>query len=469
MVVLRRVGLQSAAVALLVLVASLHAAPRPALAQRGDEPPAALMLVMDSSGSMNGAVGRGGGTKLAAAKDALRAVVSELPDGVPTGLTVYGHRRPNDAPRARGCRDVEVVVPVAPLNRKRMTAAIQRYDASGYTPIGASLRRAADALPAAGARTIVLVSDGVDTCAPPAPCDVARRLVRQGIELTVETIGFQVDRRARRQLQCIAKVTGGQYRDADDAGSLANELVAVTARAVRDYETAGRRVEGGASYQEAPVLEAGTYSDTILAQEQLWYAVELAEGQALHAASTLVIGEGDFGGIGALYEIQLVGPLLEEMCCEKERGYEVNIGVAGNSGQRTVSIAARSEVVGAEGSNAEEAGTYYVRLTADGDGSGEYPVELTVDVVGGQAPQPTPSPTAPATDQQATATATPTPSPTPTPVATATGQQDLPTPIAAPGEEDSDALLIAVIALLALLVLALGAAVVVLWRRQDMF
>jgi Ca-activated chloride channel family protein len=104
---------------------------RPAFGQSGEEPPAALMLVMDSSGSMNGNVG-GGGTKLDAAKDALRAVVDELPDGLPTGLTVYGHTQPNDAPRDLGCGDVEVVVPVVPLDRQRMVSTIDGYDASGF-------------------------------------------------------------------------------------------------------------------------------------------------------------------------------------------------------------------------------------------------------------------------------------------------------------------------------------------------
>jgi Ca-activated chloride channel family protein len=53
------------------------------------------------------------------------------------------------------------------------------------TPIGESLRQAAAALPADGPRAIGLVSDGIDTCAPPEPCDVAGELAGAGVELAV--------------------------------------------------------------------------------------------------------------------------------------------------------------------------------------------------------------------------------------------------------------------------------------------
>ncbi|MGW3467377.1 hypothetical protein ACWDKQ_02650 [Saccharopolyspora sp. NPDC000995] len=38
------------------------------------------------------------------------------------------------------------------------------------------LRAAAEALPEEVLRSITLISDGLDTCAPPDPCEVAREL-----------------------------------------------------------------------------------------------------------------------------------------------------------------------------------------------------------------------------------------------------------------------------------------------------
>jgi len=105
------------------------------------------------------------------------------------------------------------LAPVAPLDPTALTNQIHNITASGYTPIGNALKAAADALPHEGPRSIVLVSDGEDTCAPPTPCDVARDLHQQGIDLTVHTVGFKVDATARDQLTCIAQETGGTYSD----------------------------------------------------------------------------------------------------------------------------------------------------------------------------------------------------------------------------------------------------------------
>src|SRR5690606_40031567 len=101
---------------------------------------------------------------------------------------------------------------------------VDGLQASGFTPIGRSLQAAVDDLPPEGRRTVVLVSDGIDTCAPPRACDVARQIVADGVELRVEAVGFQVDAAAAEELRCIAEATGGTYRPADDAADLAREL-----------------------------------------------------------------------------------------------------------------------------------------------------------------------------------------------------------------------------------------------------
>ena len=106
--------------------------------------------------------------------------------------------------------------------------------ARGRTPIAYALEQAANDLGSGASRTIVLVSDGKDTCQPPSPCSVAQRVAKGGVEMRIQAIGFNVDPEARAELECIASAGGGVYRDATDAESLRDELRALDhARAAR--------------------------------------------------------------------------------------------------------------------------------------------------------------------------------------------------------------------------------------------
>jgi Ca-activated chloride channel family protein len=88
-----------------------------------------------------------------------------------------------------------------------------------------SLRAAADALRTSENKaTVVLVSDGIETCHPD-PCAVAAELKKAGVGFTAHVIGFDVaDPAAKSQLQCIARATGGVYLDARNADDLAKAL-----------------------------------------------------------------------------------------------------------------------------------------------------------------------------------------------------------------------------------------------------
>lgn len=239
----------------------------PGVAAQEKETEGSLLLIMDASGSMK-EKSPAGGTRLDEAKRAFRKVVSELPEDARVGFRVYGHRVPQ-SDKSGSCRDTESVVPVGPLDRGAMNAAIDRYDAKGYTPMGYSLRQGAKDLPSEGKRTIVLVCDGKDTCAPPPPCDVARDLESEGVDLTVETVGFVTDRKASEQLRCIADSTGGEYRDADNASELADSLVQLSTRAMRTANIEGEKVKGAGAADDAPALEPGTYRDIIVSGESV--------------------------------------------------------------------------------------------------------------------------------------------------------------------------------------------------------
>lgn len=208
-----------------VLAGALALLAVPSAASTQDAVP--LLVVLDASGSML-EPDADGERRIAAAKTAVLTVVRELPDGTPLGLRVFGSSAAQRADRS-SCSDSRLLLPVAALDRAEVSRAVRSVRARGWTPIGYALRRAAEDLrrSAEGVGTVVLVSDGVDECYPrygPEPCEVARALAGGEIRLTVHTVGLAVDRRARKQLGCIAEATGGRYSDADDADSLASAL-----------------------------------------------------------------------------------------------------------------------------------------------------------------------------------------------------------------------------------------------------
>lgn len=259
----------------------------------GDEdggPQAPLVLVMDASGSMETTDGEGR-TLLDGAKDALGEVIAALPDGTPTGLLVYGHRVPN-TDEVNGCRDTELIHPVEPLDRQALLAAVDGFEAKGFTPIGRALEEAAAALPPEGTRSIVLVSDGEDTCTPPDPCEVAEDLRADGIDLVINTVGFALgeDDAARTQLQCIAEAGGGEFRDAADAGELAESLADVSVRDAREPQLEGTVLEGAPLPRDAATGEVDTsYTDTHLANEANFYRFEIEPGTEV-TAEVIVTG-----------------------------------------------------------------------------------------------------------------------------------------------------------------------------------
>ncbi|RZS43467.1 Ca-activated chloride channel family protein [Herbihabitans rhizosphaerae] len=259
----------------------------PAGAEQQAQEYAPTMLVLDASGSMKQADPTRG-TKMEAAKHAVRSFVTGAPNESKVGLTVYGTGTgSSDAEKAAGCQDVRVLRGADTIDKPALTAAVDGIQPSGYTPIGTSLRKAAEALPKQGPRSIVLVSDGEDTCAPPDPCEVARELNQQGAKIVMHAIGFGVDAKSRSQLTCIAQVTGGTYTDARDGGTLGRVLPRVTATALRNYQPAGLPITGTPAYSTAPVAAPGQYLDTIGQSETRFYAVDVPQGATAYFTGTM--------------------------------------------------------------------------------------------------------------------------------------------------------------------------------------
>ncbi|MEU0392511.1 VWA domain-containing protein [Streptomyces sp. NPDC006208] len=256
-----------------------------AWAPRGDGR-SGLVMVLDSSGSMADDDGTGS-TRMESARKAVGTVVDALPDGYPTGLRVYGADQP------KGCTDTRPALPVQPLDREAMKRAVGAVQPKGDTPIGLSLQKAAQDLPKAadgaiGTRTILLISDGEDTCGTPQPCEVAEQLGKDGVGLRIDTVGFQVRGSARQQLECIARAGNGRYYDAPDAEALARQLQRSAQLSADGYRFRGRPVEGGQTQDAAPVLTPGQYLDTIGPGEKRYYAADLDAASTADFSATAV-------------------------------------------------------------------------------------------------------------------------------------------------------------------------------------
>lgn len=220
--------------------AALLALPMSAPAQEAGN----SILVLDASGSMWGQID--GITKIEIAQGVVGDLLQTLPESQAIGLTAYGHRTKGD------CTDIETLVAPGSSSRAAIADAVNALKPRGKTPMTDAVKQAAEALKyTEDAATVILVSDGIETCNPD-PCAAARALEESGAALTVHVVGFDVsDAEARRQMQCLAEETGGQFLLASNASELGNALQEVTQAApaypVTFVATAG---EGGPQIEQ---------------------------------------------------------------------------------------------------------------------------------------------------------------------------------------------------------------------------
>lgn len=178
------------------------------------------ILVLDGSGSMWGQID--GVAKITIAQDVVGSLLGTLPENQELGLTVYGHRRKGD------CTDIETIVAPGSGTRDQIAGAVSGISPKGKTPMTAAITAAAEALRFTEEKaTVILVSDGIETCEPD-PCAAARALEQAGVDFTAHVIGFDVtEQEALRQMQCLAEETGGTFRTASNAAELSDALLVV--------------------------------------------------------------------------------------------------------------------------------------------------------------------------------------------------------------------------------------------------
>jgi Ca-activated chloride channel family protein len=171
-----------------------------------------VIFIFDASGSMWGQVE--GKAKIQIAKEVLTGLIQDLPEGINVGLVAYGHRKKGD------CQDVEELVPLSVLDKDKIIKKIQAINPRGKTPITLSVQKTAEKLKNIDEETtIILVSDGKETCAGD-PCELVKQLKAKGAKFTMYVIGFDVTMEEKAQLECMATAGGGTYHEAKNASEL---------------------------------------------------------------------------------------------------------------------------------------------------------------------------------------------------------------------------------------------------------
>jgi uncharacterized protein YegL len=174
-----------------------------------------VVIVLDASGSMRDKLSGTSMEKLAAAKEALKAVLRTLPESTHVGLLVFS---------AANVRD-EWIYPLGPRRDAELTQAIDLPVAHGGTPLGFYLKKAADRLLEERARQfgygtyrMLVVTDG-EARDQPLVDRYTPEIIARGITLDVIGVNMQQDHTLAKRVH--------SYRRANDRAALNRALAEV--------------------------------------------------------------------------------------------------------------------------------------------------------------------------------------------------------------------------------------------------
>jgi hypothetical protein len=253
---------------------------------QGDTPPSPnLEIVLDVSGSMNTKLGES--TRWKTALDVLRDVVGDLPEDLKVALRVYGHRYSSKS--AETCKDSELLVPLVKLDRDRILKTASRLRPRGETPLIRSVLQTVGDLRAAGGGSVILITDGEESCKGDAKA-AAAELKASGLAVTLNVVGFTLTGAAvEAELGTLAASTGGRYYGAQDGEQLSRavKLAALQRLPYDILDASGTVLASGQTSELSRELPPGTYRIRIDAMGQI-----LEEPLTIVADQTTTLGLG---------------------------------------------------------------------------------------------------------------------------------------------------------------------------------
>ena len=254
--------------------------------QQGDKSPSPnLEIVLDVSGSMNTKLGES--TRWKTALQVLKDVVASLPDDLNVGLRVYGHRYSSKS--AETCKDSQLLVPIARLEREHILKVASQLRPRGETPLIHSVRQTIGDLRAGGGGSVILITDGEESCKGDAKA-AAAELKASGLNVTLNIVGFTLTGASvEAELGTLAGSTGGRYYGAQDGEQLSRavKLAALQRLPYDILNASGQVLVSGQTSELGRELPPGRYRIRIDALGQI-----LEEPLTIVADQTTALGLG---------------------------------------------------------------------------------------------------------------------------------------------------------------------------------
>jgi len=200
---------------------------------------------------------------------------------VPVALRTFGSKGKG---REANC-GTTLTLPLAPLDRDATLGVVRELKARKRTstPIGAALAAIVEDLDAvSGPRTVVLVTDGKETCGGDPAAVIAAARAR-GLDIQVNIVGFALEDEALKEtMRAWARAGGGTYFDATDAASLAGAVATAVGAPFRIVGPTGELVAGGTVGADPVAVPPGTYRVEVLVDPPAVFAdVVVGSGEAV--------------------------------------------------------------------------------------------------------------------------------------------------------------------------------------------
>lgn len=220
-----------------------------------------LYIILDASGSMLEEMN--GKPKFEIAREALSALIQELPPNAELALRAYGYRR--RAIEEGANEDSKLLVPMAPVKKPELLQLIAGLRARGKTPLAYSLEQARDEIPAGTEEspvTVLLLTDGGEDTQPRRDPVAAAAAYAKLPHTRFRIVGFDINRQDwAQQLQAMASASGGQYLPAARGDALLSGLRSAVFETPETYvvvDEQQRQVASG-KFGEGAQLPAGKY------------------------------------------------------------------------------------------------------------------------------------------------------------------------------------------------------------------